>query len=218
MASVKQYTDEQIIQHILDGATAQFEVLIRRYNPYLYKIGRSYNYNHQDTEDLMQETFINAFKHLADFEHRSAFKTWLLKIMLNQCFRKRQKYSFKNEQSKEIAENSTPMFTNKQETNNSLTNKELKDVLEHALQSIPLEYRLVFSLREINGLNTAETADTLDITQSNVKARLNRAKAMMRREIEQIYTAEELYEFNLIYCDAMVERVMKQVNKTAATM
>ena len=93
----EQYSDQELIQKILGGEVALFEILIRRNNPYLYKTGRSYDYNHEDTQDLMQDTFIDAFHNLSKFENRSTFKTWLIKIMLNNCYKKKEKFSFKNE-------------------------------------------------------------------------------------------------------------------------
>ena len=74
-----------------------------------------------------------------------------------------------------------------------------------------VDYRMVFSLREINGLNIYETAEALEISEANVKVRLNRAKTMLRKEIEKSYSAEDIFEFNLIYCNAMVDIVMKKV-------
>jgi RNA polymerase sigma-70 factor (ECF subfamily) len=88
MPETDQYTDTQIIEHILNGQTALFEILIRRNNPFLYKTGRAYNYSHEDTQDLMQETFIDAYKNLSGFKNLSAFKTWIIRIMLNHCYRK----------------------------------------------------------------------------------------------------------------------------------
>ena len=214
MASFEKYTDIQIIENILNGEIALFEILIRRNNPFLYKTGRAYNYNHEDTQDLMQETFIDAYKNLSKFENRATFKTWIIKIMLNHCFRKRQKFSYKNEILKEINENSIPMFTNSHsDTNKIVVNRELNHVIENALQAVPFDYRMVFSLREINGLNISETAETLEISEANVKVRLNRAKSMLRKEIEKSYTADEIFEFNLIYCDAIVDNVMKEIKK-----
>lgn len=214
MASFEQYTDIQIIENILGGEIAQFEILIRRNNPFLYKAGRSYNYNHEDTQDLMQETFIDAYKNLSKFENRSSFKTWIIKIMLNHCYRRAKKFSFKNEIVKEIFDNSKPMFTNlHSDTNTMVVNRELNYVIENALEAVPFDYRMVFSLREINGLNVSETAEALDISETNVKVRLNRAKAMLRKEIEKSYTAEEIFEFNLIYCDAIVDSVMKRIKE-----
>jgi RNA polymerase sigma factor (sigma-70 family) len=213
MNDFKQYTDIEIIQKILEGEFALFEILIRRNNSFLYKTGRSYNYNHEDTQDLMQDTFIDAYTHLAKYENRASFKTWIIKIMLNNCFRKRQKFSFKNEIANEISDKSIPMFSNQPhtDTNRTVVNRELSLVVENALKKVPLDYRMVFSLREITGLNVAETADALSISEANVKVRLNRAKTMLRNEIEKTYTAEDIFEFNLMYCDAMTNNVMNKI-------
>ncbi len=89
--------EQEVIRKIKDGQIALFEILIRKYNPLLYKIGRAYRYNHQDTEDLMQDAYISAYSNLKKFENRSAFKTWLTRIMLNQCYQKKHKLSFNNE-------------------------------------------------------------------------------------------------------------------------
>lgn len=218
MKEFEQYTDVEVIQKIITGEIELFEIIIRRYNPFLYKTGRSYNYNHEDTQDLMQDTFIDAFTGLSKFENRSTFKTWIIKIMLNNCYKKQQKWSSKNIITTEINENSTPMFSNNQHTDTSKTvmNRELNFVIENSLQRIPMDYRLVFTLREVNGLNVAETADTLNISEANVKVRLNRAKTMLRKEVEKSYSAEDIFEFNLVYCDAMVQRVinkLKEINQ-----
>ena len=90
-------------------------------------------------------------------------------------------------------------------------NRELSSVIENALKHVPLDYRMVFSLREISGLNVVETAEALGISEANVKVRLNRAKTMLRKEIEKSYTAEDIFEFNLVYCDAMTNDVMNKI-------
>ncbi|MCO5290353.1 MAG: sigma-70 family RNA polymerase sigma factor [Chitinophagaceae bacterium] len=199
---------------MLNGEKSLYELIVRRYNPNLYKVGRSYNYNHEDTQDLMQDTYIDAYKSLAQFEGRSNFKTWLIRIMMNNCYRKREKSSFKNEIMKDINDQSKPLFSGlDKDTHKIVHNRELGNVIEKALQNIPFDYRMVFSLREMNGLNVAETAELLDISEANVKVRLNRAKGMLRTEIEKSYAGEELYEFNLIYCNAMVDNVMREINK-----
>lgn len=217
MKAFEKYSDLEVVQKIVGGEIKLFEILIRRNNPFLYKVGRSYNYNHEDTQDLMQETYIDAFTHLSGFENRSSFKTWIIKIMLNNCFKKQQKWSFKHVTPAEINDKSLPMFSGQQhtDTNKAVMNKELSFVIEDALQHVPMDYRIVFTLREINGLNVSETADTLNISEANVKTRLSRAKTLLRKEVEKTYSAEEIYEFNLVYCDAMVDRVMLELNKRA---
>ncbi|HEU0226707.1 MAG TPA: sigma-70 family RNA polymerase sigma factor, partial [Arachidicoccus soli] len=93
----EQYADYDIIKKINEGEIKLFEILIRRYDPFLYKIGRTYHYNHEDTEDLMQDAYMNAYCSLKKFENRSSFKTWLTRIMLNICYQKKRKMSIKKE-------------------------------------------------------------------------------------------------------------------------
>jgi RNA polymerase sigma-70 factor (ECF subfamily) len=217
MIKVKQferYADTEIITMILAGNPALYEIIIRRYNSYLFKVGRSYGYNHADTEDLMQEAYLSAYTHLGGFENRSSVKTWLVKIMLNQCYQKKRKLSSRNEipTDNDVQENTTPMFTNnRSDAGAAIINKELKHVIENALQQIPEDYRMVFTLRELNGMTTVETAEAMNLSEANVKVRLNRAKTMLRGEIEKIYSPEDIFEFNLIYCDRIVDAVMKKI-------
>jgi len=213
MKELDKYADIDIIQKILAGENALYEILIRRYNPFLYKIGRSYNYNHEDTQDLMQDSFVDAYINLSKFENRSSFKTWLIKIMLNNCYRKGQKLSFKNEICTEMNDGLKPVFSSDQltDTNTKVLNRELNFIIEEALKQLPSDYRMVFSLREITGLNVKETAEVLSISEANVKVRLNRAKAMLKKEIERSYKVDEIFEFNLIYCDSIVNRVMNKI-------
>jgi RNA polymerase sigma-70 factor (ECF subfamily) len=206
-------TETEIIRHILLGKKNLYEILIRRMNPVLFKIGRSYGFNHPEVQDLMQETYINAYLNLGQFSARSSFKTWIIRIMLNQCYHKKNKWLFKNMRlSDNMNEDSKPLFSgNPESAESKLTNSELNRIIEAALMNIPVEYRIVFCLREINGLNVAETAEAIEITETNVKARYSRAKKMLRSEITKFYKMEEIFEFNLIYCNDMVNRVMSKL-------
>ncbi len=214
MVQFENFTEADVIGRIINGEKALYEIIVRRFNPFLYKIGRSYNYNHEDTQDLMQETFIDAYKNLLQFEGRADFKTCIIRIMMNNCYRKREKASFKNEIMQAANDYSNPMFSNgNSDTEKIIQNRELGHIIESALRKIPFDYRMVFSLREINGLSVSETAEMLCISEANVKVRLNRAKIMLRRDLENAYSANELFEFNLIYCDPMVENVMNKINE-----
>lgn len=212
-AQFEEYSDQEIIQKIDNGDVRLFEILIRRYDPLLYKIGRTYRYNHEDTEDLMQDSYINAYCNLKKFENRSSFKTWLTRIILNVCYQKQHKLSFKNEIISDNVQNekSSILFSHSTDNEKIAMNKELGHVLENAIHEIPEDYRIVFTLRELNGLSVAETAEAMDITESNVKVRLNRAKGMLQKEIKKMYSPQEIFEFNLIYCDTMVNRVMAKI-------
>lgn len=211
----EKYTDSEVVERVINGETPLYEILIRRCNSLLYKIGRAYGFNHHDTEDLMQETYVAAYRSLSTFENKAQFKTWIGSIMRNQCFHKKQKHSFTKEKSVDEITNANEDFMNssRQYSEQGILQKELGMVMEKALSSIEEDYRLVFTLRELNGLSVAESAEVLSISEANVKVRLNRAKKMLRSEIEKIYSPEDIYEFNLIYCDRMVQRVMDEISK-----
>ena len=210
-------TDEFIIEKILWGELSLLEILIRRYNPVLYRIARGYGFNHQDAEDLMQDAHVIAYTQLAKFEGRSSYKTWISRIMINKCLYKLKYGYYKNEFPSEHIQdtNSQPMNVqaNENQTEHVLSNRELTTVLEKSIQNIPGIYRTVFILREVEGFSVAETADLLDITAVNVKVRLNRAKTLLQKEIEQFYSRSEVYSFNLIYCDRIVNGVFEKINE-----
>lgn len=210
-----QLSDKNVLDRILKGEEALYEIIIRRYNPYLYKVARSYGYNHADAQDLMQDTFVSVYFSLSKFENRSSFKTWIIRIMLNNCYQRAQKASYKRENTnlETTDEMMEPMFSHDNNNNpgKMMVNRELGLVIEKAIATLPLEYRMVFSLREISGMSVSEASTTLDITESNVKVRLNRAKKMLRSHIEKMYEAEEIFEFNLIHCDPMVDQVMSKI-------
>jgi RNA polymerase sigma factor (sigma-70 family) len=215
MAQFDQLTEVEIIHRILNGDKPLYEIIVRRFNPYLYKIGRSYNYNHEDTQDLMQDTYIDAFKSLSQFEAHSNFKTWIIRIMLNNCYRKKQKFSYKNELANDnMNENVTPMFNNlNNDVQKEIHSRELGYIIESSIAQLPEDYRMVLALRVINGLNLSETSSLLHISEANVKVRLNRAKSMLRAQIEKSYSPEELFEFNLCYCNPFTERVMEKIKE-----
>ena len=208
-------TDPEIIARIKAGEKDYFEILIRRYNGALYKVGRSYGMPHADVEDLMQETHIAAFLNLGKFEERSAYKTWLIRIMLNKCYHFMQKKSQQNKAVFSEASTTGAVFTPEtiafSDTRKEILNRELGAVLETCIEKLPADYRTVFVLRELEGLNVQETAEATNISEANVKVRLNRAKTMLRKQLESWYPKASVYEFNLIYCNKIVENVFEKI-------
>ena len=101
----------------------------------------------------------------------------------------------------------------KQTTEANVLNRELSNILEKSLEKIPVHYRTVFILREVEGLSVAETAEMMNLTPVNVKVRLNRAKTLLQKELEKYYSKAQLYDFNLIYCDAVVRNVFDAIKK-----
>lgn len=91
-------------------------------------------------------------------------------------------------------------------------NAELKVILEEAIRNLPDKYRTVFIMREIEGMNIADTQLCLDLSEANVKVRLNRAKALLKESISSYYKKEDILHFHLSRCDRMIERVMSQID------
>jgi RNA polymerase sigma factor (sigma-70 family) len=202
-------SDEDLINKIVGGETILFEILMRRYNGVLYKIAKMYGFKSEDAEDLVQEAHIIAFSQLSKFEYRSSYKTWLSRVMINLCLHEiKHRRSKKEIFSSEISnEKEKPMYNVEPGTEKTIYNHELLKILEICVQRLPLIYRTVFVLREVEGYNVAETSSLLDISSSNVKIRLNRAKILLRKEIEKFYSPADLFDIKLDNCDKIVSNV-----------
>jgi RNA polymerase sigma factor (sigma-70 family) len=207
-------TDEEVIEKILNGEIVLFEILIRRYNPVLYKIARSYGFSHQDAQDLMQDTHVAAYQKLSQFEQRASYKTWISKIIIHHCLYKLKYGYYKNEVpalSPSASETQPLHMKASVQPDQHTVNKELGIILEKSLENLPVSYRTVFVLREMEGFSVKETAEILNISNINVKVRLNRAKSLMQKEVERFYSGADIYSFNLIYCDAVVQNVFARI-------
>lgn len=208
-----QMDDIEVVRKVLSGEKQLYELIVRRFNPVLYRIGRAYNLCHEDTQDVMQESFVDAYRGLDSFRGDSSFKTWISRIMINRCFHHFKKTRVKEGLVISINDNKEAMRKGSEnETDGGIKQRELASILEDSISKIPLDYRMVFILREVNGMDTAETADLLNITPSNVKVRLNRSKTMLRQEIEKSFEKTSLFEFNLRYCDGIVNAVMREID------
>lgn len=206
-------TDEEIIKQVLAGHTVWFERLIRRYNSDLYKIARWYGFNHQDSEDLTQDAHFTAYMQLEKLQQPQSYKTWISKILINNCIYKLTHGYFKYEAPKAINEGDSPVNQKDGKTNTEdiIGNRELSLILENSLQTIPVIYKVVFVLREVEGFNVSETSEILGISYTNVRVRLNRAKQLLKKEIGKHYSLKELFDLKAIYCDKIVRNVFERI-------
>jgi len=200
-------SDEEIVVKILSGETRLYEKLMRKYNQQLYRVSMSIINDDKEAEDIMQTAYLNAFRQLHNFEQRSSFATWLTRILINESLlHKKRKQKLEQtlmENNYTDHDDNTPL--------DGLMNKELKLLLERAVNTLPEKYKLVFVMREVQGMSTNETMEALNIGESNVKIRLNRAKDMLRAELNSYWQPQELYEFNLVRCDVIVNNVMNEI-------
>lgn len=203
-----------VVQRIIDGERDLYAEIVKATDKDLYKVGRSYGFDHETTEDLMQDTFVNAYMHLKDFQFKAALKTWLTRIMIHQCYHKKYRSRSRREVSSDQISHlsGVPLFRSGVVRPDAVVaNLELKKHIEKAILEMPEDYRIVFTLRELNGLNTRDTAEVLGLSENNVKVRLSRAKAALRSELQKTYPPVELFEFNLVYCEPLVARVMAEI-------
>jgi len=205
--------DEEIIARILHGEKDLYSMIVRRYNQRLYRVGMSIINDDTEVEDAMQVAYINAYENLGKFAFRSSFPTWLTRILINECLlrlRKRKKSISMNDENMENVvrqdnEPRTPVT--------ATINSELRSILNDAIRRLPEKYRSVFVMREIENMNIAETKECLDLSEVNVKVRLNRAKVMLRDILSAQYSKDDILHFHLSRCDRMVEKVMTGIRE-----
>ena len=206
--AINTLSDEEIVARVLNGEQHLYEQIMRRFNLRLYRISMSIINDDKEAEDIMQTAYINAYRQLASFKHQSSFSTWITRILINESLLHKKRRS-KQEQT--LMENTYNDYHSETPLDN-LMNKELKDILEKAVSSLPEKYRMVFVMREVQGMSTNETMEALDLGESNVKIRLNRAKEMLRAELNNYWQPTQLFEFNLVRCDVIVNHVMNSIN------
>ena len=208
-----QLTDETIIDRIKRGEKALYELIIRRYNPKLYRIGMAIVKDENEAEEVMQTVYVKAYEKLEQFNGASSFGTWLTRILINeslQSLRRSQRNSFTNI-SDEPEQTTRMSFIDHRTPERKVLNSELKAVLERAIMNLPKRYRLVYIMREVEKMSVNETASALQLTESNVKVILNRAKAMLREHLTRQYEETEIFDFHLSRCDRIVEAVMSRI-------
>jgi RNA polymerase sigma factor (sigma-70 family) len=200
-------SDEEIVERIINGEQHLYEVLMRKFNQRLYRISMAIINDDKEAEDIMQTAYINAYQQLGNFKGKSSFNTWLTRILINESLLHKKK---KKQLQKVLME--TPVNQHHNDTPlKNLMNKELKLILEKAVSDLPEKYRMVFVMREIQEMSTIETMDALNLGESNVKIRLSRAKEMLRDGLYQYWEPKQVYEFNLIRCDVVVNYVMDKI-------
>ncbi len=179
--------ENAMIAKVLAGGTDTFHELIRPYERSVYMMALSLLHNEAEAEDAAQESFIKAYRNLGRFRAESRFSTWLIAIVLNEARgRLRRKQPGLTDSIDDTSEGSvTPaQLTDWREIpSESLERKEVRSLIRQALNSLPLPYREVFVLRELEERNVQETAEALGITSASVKMRLHRARMMLQKQL-----------------------------------
>lgn len=181
------------LEALQQGDRGEFACLVEQYSPMIYRLGSKMLDNPQDVEDMLQETFIKAYRHLGDFDGRSSLSTWLYRIATNEALmamrRKRpDTISFDEPQADETEPQEPLQIVDwccmpEQE----LMSAEGRAYLDKAVEGLPTSLRVVFLLRDIEGLSTRETAEVLNLSEMAVKTRLSRARLQLRETLSTYY-------------------------------
>lgn len=216
-------SDEEVVLRVLAGETALFEIVMRRHNQRLYRVARAILRNDGEAEDVMQDAYVRAYEHLDQFAGRAKFSTWLTRIAVHEALA-RQRRGNRYEELEPMSEREgDPMDRFASLTPNpeqQTSNLELRRLLEEAVEKLPDPYRTVFMLRDVEEMSTTDAAYALEITEENVKVRLHRARALLRKSLFALAgtKSREAFDFNAVRCDRVVknvfERIQKQVFKT----
>lgn len=207
-------SDEEIVESILQGETGLYEIIMRRYNQRLYRIARSIVQQDTEAEDVMQDTYVRAYQNLKQFAGRSRFSAWLTRIAVNEALGRR-KYSQRHLEIEGMpAEKQEALLTSGSASpEHQAATRELGTLLEDAILSLPDAYRPVLMMRDVEEMSTVETATALDLSEENVKVRLHRARAMLRRELYARAGSGYASAFPFLgnRCNAIVNRVLELI-------
>ncbi len=209
-------SDEEIVERVRAGDTSLFEILMRRHNQRIYRAVRAVLGSDVEAEDVMQEAYVRAYQHLDQFEGRARFITWLTRIALHESFARRRQsqrlYPIESS-SEEEPDIMSRLASGERTPEHQAHDRELKVLLEGAVDALPERYRLVFVLREVEELDTAEAAGCLGITEETVKTRLHRARALLRKGLfaRAGATSSEAFQFHASRCDRVVAAVMARI-------
>jgi RNA polymerase sigma-70 factor (ECF subfamily) len=213
-------SDEEVVARVLAGDASLFEILMRRHNQRLFRAARAILADDAEAEDVMQEAYLRAFRELATFRGEARFATWLVRIACHEALARSQKrrrlvpIAGGPATAGDIVRGNPPdPPAATAGPDRELENRELRAVLQQAVEVLPDPLRTVFCLREIEGLSTEETADALGLTIENVRVRLHRAKRALRQTLDRHIGQEvrRLYLFDGARCDRLVEAVFARL-------
>lgn len=215
-AAAESWTDQEVVDRVLRGETALYEIIMRRYNQRLYRVARAIVRDDDEAEDVMQDAYVRAYQHLDQFAGRALFSTWLTRIAVHEALARVRRRG-RLEQLDFAEEHGEPVMNMPETSLNpeqSTSAAELSHLLEDAVLGLPEQYRAVLMLRDVEELSTSETAAALNLTEQNVKVRLHRGRALVRA---WLFTrvgakAKDAFPFMGARCDHVVQTVFRELH------
>jgi RNA polymerase sigma-70 factor (ECF subfamily) len=203
-----------------------FEALMRQHNGRLFRVARAILKDDAEAEDVLQDAYLDAYRHFQDFRGDSQVGTWLVRIVANRALMRLRKHK-RNRVVVSISDASSGAATgvdmdlpdHQAESPNTATLRaEVRRILERRIDELPVAFRTVFVLREVEDLSVDETAGCLGIPPATVRSRLFRARALLReslaRDIDM--ATGDVFGFAGERCDRIVTAVLKRLDVSSA--
>jgi len=182
--------EERLIELAKTGDKKALTQLVKNYEQTIYNFSFKICRDRYKAENIMQETFYSMVKHVNQFDSKSKLSTWLYRIVANHCLMQARKEKLRQFVS---IDNDESLFEEKYAVDYSrlpakyTENEELKKILDEAISKLSPDYRMIFLLRDVEGLSTEETAEASELSVSAVKSRLHRARAFLRNELTRAF-------------------------------
>jgi len=211
--------DVELVQRALARDEVAVRAIIRANNRRLYRLARGILRNDNEAEDVVQDTYVRAFTHLADFRGDSSLSTWLSRIAINEALGRLRRERPAVELSSlphgalEAQIIQFPLMSAADDPEKSMAQREIQHVVEGAIDELPEPFRIVFITRVVEGMNVEETAEILDLKPETVKTRLHRARAMLRDNVEKKIgpVIMDAFPFAGRRCDRLTDAVLKRL-------
>ena len=200
-------TDQQLVERILAGSPEDFAPIMRRYNQRLFRTVRAIVRSDSDAEDVLQEAYVSAYRHLHQFAGRARLSTWLTRIAVNAALGHLRR--------KPLAPEHIPVPTPLDNPERALSQRQLRGALEASIDALPEAYRMVFMLRVVQGLSGSETAACIGVDEQVVRKRLQRARQSLRKTLTRTDPAIA-FSFAGEQCDRIVATVLRRISNASA--
>ena len=211
--------DLQLVRRALGRDETAVRAIIKANNRRLYRLARGILRNDNEAEDVVQETYVRAFTHLAEFRGYASLSTWLSRIAMNEALGRLRRRRPGVELSSlppgtlEAQIIQFPLLSATDDPERTMAQREIQHVVEAAIDELPEPFRMVFITRVVEGMNVEETADILGLKPETVKTRLHRARTMLRDNVERKIgpVVMEAFPFAGRRCDRLTEAVLKRL-------
>ena len=218
--------DAELARRIGCDDEAAFESLMRRNNGRLFRVARAILKDAADAEDVLQEAYLTAYRHIADFRADAKLTTWLTRIVINKALALRRKRHrdrnvvHLNEMRPDASRGAGYGVLDEpaESPEQSTTRADVRRLLERKIDELPVAFRSVFALRELEELSVVETAECLSIPAATVRSRLFRARRMLRESLagELDLATGDVFKFGGERCDRVVAGVLARRRALAA--